>query len=75
VNRLEGRYFSEPRPAHWGGSGPLALWNPLCHAPGAIPLWRGSPNRDLLYQPQPMCSGRYTTMPTTMVPRIPRRQK
>jgi len=29
----------------------------------------------LLYQFQPMCSGRYTTMPTTMVPRMPRRQK
>ncbi|MNU00798.1 hypothetical protein D3C72_2440240 [compost metagenome] len=27
------------------------------------------------YQPQPMCSGRYTAMPTTMVPRMPRFQK
>ena len=27
------------------------------------------------YQPQPMCSGRYTAIPTRMVPRMPRRQK
>ncbi|ART60542.1 hypothetical protein CBP36_18480 [Acidovorax carolinensis] len=28
-----------------------------------------------VHQPQPMCSGRYTSIPTTMVPRMPRRQK
>ena len=27
------------------------------------------------YQPSPMCSGKYTAMPTTIVPKMPRFQK
>ncbi len=52
---------------------PWKRWSPIPTAAGPHCRQAHQQPECRTYQPSPTCSGRYTSMPTTMVPRMPRR--
>ena len=71
----EGAQIGKTKNVHGVGASCRGTWIRAVILGGCQPCLRTGRPAGCVYQPQPMCSGKYTAMPTTMVPKISRRQK